>query len=77
MADLRDVIQARIKTDEGFENTRKIVTCVMAGVDSSTDPAVSGRSGYVWVRELGADTAFFQVDNRHREPLYDMVLLDS
>jgi len=42
-----------------LEKRREIITGVMVGIDYADDPSVSGRPGYVWVREYGKSTEDF------------------
>lgn len=63
MTILRDVIQARQEREKQFERNLKIVNCVTIGVDDDKTPEVTGRSGYVWVRELNLSAGVFQVFN--------------
>lgn len=63
MSGFRDVILAKKKREQRFEANRNVQSCITAGVEYEDSPAVSGRPGYIWVREYGSDAAYFQVFN--------------
>ena len=58
---LRDVIALKKEADKKFARDGNIVRCNTIGIDSVLTPAVSGRSGYVWVKEWGTNGIAFQV----------------
>ncbi len=63
---IRDAVLAqREQTGDAFEQRRNLLQCEMVGVDSSTDPGVSGKETYVWLKQSGRDGSVFQVFNPH------------
>lgn len=60
---IRDIVIAQQKQADKFERSRQLVKAVTAAVQSTTSIAVTGRPGYIWVKEFGQDGALMQVFN--------------
>lgn len=66
---------SRKQHDLTVETRREIVRAYTVGVDSSTTPAVTGRPGYIWVRERGGGSGVFQVLNSTVAEVIDLPVL--
>jgi len=74
MSDVRDaILESRERAATSYEDRRPVRRCEMVGVDSTTDPAVSGKSGFVWVQPDGRVP--FQVLNPYVQRRVGLVVL--
>ncbi len=67
------IIASRERAATSYEDRRQVLRCEMVGVDSTTDPAVSGKSGYVWVQP--DERTPFQVLNPYVQRRVGLVVL--
>lgn len=72
---IRDILLAQQQKTARFEPKRGIISCEMVGVDATNTPAVSGRPGYVWVREFGQGGGVFQCFNPHVQDRVGLTVL--
>ncbi len=63
---IRDAILAQREQSGGaFEQRRDVLYCEMVGIDSSTDPGVTGKLAFIWAKQNGRSGGIFQVFNPH------------
>jgi hypothetical protein len=73
--DLRDLILSRLKKDAQKQDSLDVTKGLTLGLDDAHDPSVSGRPGYIWVRENTQQGAVFQAFNQSVKSLVGLPVL--
>jgi hypothetical protein len=73
--EIRDLILKRLSADVEKQDSIKVTKGVTIGIDNANDASVSGRPGFIWVKEDSQQGAIFQVFNQAVKTLVGLPVL--